>query len=153
MYRKWGSTLTMPGSHDVTKHAKVDFDEKEEKFLQENEVCRIATSLNEVPHIAPVSYLYEGGFFFFATDYGTKKYANLIRNNNIALDVDVYGSSVDNKAVIVQGVVEFIERGSEFRRLYTIFQSRFEWARRDPWNEGEAPFVRVIPNRKVSWGL
>jgi hypothetical protein len=49
--------------------------------------------------------------------------------------------------------VEFIERGSEFRRLYTIFQSRFEWVRQDPWKEGEAPFVRVIPNRKVSWGL
>jgi len=143
----------MSGSHDATKRAKVSFDEKEEKFLRENEVCRIATSLDEVPHIVPVSYLYEGGFFFFATDYGTKKYANLIRNNRVALDVDVYGSSVDNKAVIVQGVVEFIEGGSEFRRLYTIFQSRFEWARRDPWKEGEAPFVRVIPNRKVSWGL
>ena len=143
----------MSGSHDVTRNAKVNFDGKEEKFLRENEVCRVATSLNGVPHIVPVSYLYEDGFFFFATDYGTKKYANLIRNNKIALDVDVYGSSTDNKAVIVQGVVEFIERGSEFRRLYTIFLSRFEWVRRDPWKEGEAPFVRVIPNRKVSWGL
>ena len=50
---------------------------KETEFLKENEGCRISTCTNDVPHIAPVSYYFEDGFFYFATDYDTKKYANL----------------------------------------------------------------------------
>src|SRR5215208_3483369 len=61
--------------------------------------------------------------------------------------------SVDNKAVIIQGVVEFIERGEEFQKLYDIFYQKFDWVRQDPWKEGEAPFVKVKPLHKVSWGF
>jgi hypothetical protein len=25
--------------------------------------------------------------------------------------------------------------------------------RDDPWGEGEAPFLKVVPKNKVSWGL
>lgn len=99
-----------------------------------------------------MSYVFEDGVFYIATDYETKKYENIKENNRIALTVDVY-SSVGNKAVCVQGIVQVIERGSEFARLYNIFQKRFEWVRRDPWGEGEAPFLKVIPTHKVSWGL
>ena len=52
--------------------------------------------------------------------------------------VDVYNSSVDNKAVIIQGVVEFIEKRREFQKLYDIFYEKFDWVREDPWKEGEA---------------
>jgi len=66
--------------------------------------------------------------------------------------VDVY-DSVNNKAVSVQGTAEFIESGEAYSKLYGIFYNRFEWVRRDPWDEGEAPFIKISPNRKVSWGL
>jgi nitroimidazol reductase NimA-like FMN-containing flavoprotein (pyridoxamine 5'-phosphate oxidase superfamily) len=40
------------------------FTKDEEEFLLENEVCRVATSHNNIPHITPVTYIYEDGFFF-----------------------------------------------------------------------------------------
>jgi uncharacterized protein len=97
------------------------FTQAERNFLKENEACRIATCHNGQPHIAPVSYLFEendtAGFIFFATDYDSKKYKNLKRNRKIAFAIDVYNSSVDNKAVIIQvEVVEFIEGSDEFDR-------------------------------------
>jgi nitroimidazol reductase NimA-like FMN-containing flavoprotein (pyridoxamine 5'-phosphate oxidase superfamily) len=144
--------------HDLLNNAveqePVIFSKKEEKFLLENEGCRIATSYNDVPHIVPVSYIYDSGFFFFATDYETKKYKNLERNSNIGLLVDVYeSSSLNNTAVSIQGSSEFIAKGEEFRRLYDLFKNKFDWVRQDPWREGEAPFVKVKPISKVSWGL
>jgi nitroimidazol reductase NimA-like FMN-containing flavoprotein (pyridoxamine 5'-phosphate oxidase superfamily) len=131
---------------------KVTFTKAEKEFLNSNEACRIATCHDNIPHIVPVSYVFEDDVFVFATDYETKKYENISKNNRIALAVDVY-SSVGNKAVCVQGTAELVERGSEFARLYKVFNERFEWVRSDPWKEGEAPFVKVTPISKVSWGL
>jgi hypothetical protein len=71
----------------------------------------------------------------------------------MAIIIDSYRSSSDNKAVLIQGVVEFIERGTEFRKLYKLFSKKFKWVKNDPWREGEAPFVKVVPKSKVSWGF
>lgn len=132
---------------------RVIFSENEIKFLSSNEGCRIATvSYDNTPHITPVSYIFEEGYFFFATDYSTRKYKNLKENPNVALVVDVY-SSVNNKAVVVNGKVAIIEQGNDFQKLYNIFKTKFEWVRTDPWKEGQAPFIQVKPYKKISWGL
>jgi nitroimidazol reductase NimA-like FMN-containing flavoprotein (pyridoxamine 5'-phosphate oxidase superfamily) len=129
------------------------FNKKERKFLLENEVCRVSTSHNEVPHVTPVAYIYEKNFLFFATDYETRKYKNLKVNNRIAASIDIYNSSIENKAVLVQGTADIIEKGREFRNLYQKFYKKFEWVRKDPWKEGEAPFIKIRTFNKISWGL
>jgi uncharacterized protein len=134
-----------------SKQAK--FNKKEEKFLLENEVCRLSTSHNDIPHITPVTYIYEKNFLFFATDYETRKYKNIKLNNKIAVAIDTYSSSVENKAIIIQGIAAIIEGGKEFRDLYRKFNKKFEWVRKDPWKEGEAPFIKIRVTNKLSWGL
>ena len=141
-------------NNSINNNKELKFTKNEKKFLLENEACRVATtSYNNTPHVTPVSYIYEDGLFFFATDYDTRKYKNLKVNKNIALVVDVYNSSVENKAVVIQGTVDIIERGEEFKKLYEKFEKKFEWVRNDSWKEGEAPFIKVKPFSKVSWGL
>jgi nitroimidazol reductase NimA-like FMN-containing flavoprotein (pyridoxamine 5'-phosphate oxidase superfamily) len=130
----------------------IKFTIKESKFLKENEVCRIATCTKDVPHIAPVTYYFVDGFFYFATDYDTKKYANLKKNDKIAISVDIYLPG-KHKAVVVQGHTTFIEKGPQFKKLYEIFYKKFAWVREDPWKENEAPFVKITPKTKISWGL
>jgi uncharacterized protein len=142
------------GRNDRKKNNnEITFSKKEEKFLMENEVCRVSTSHNDMPHITPVSYFYEKRSFFFATDYETRKYKNIKLNNKIALAIDTYNSSVENQAVVIQGFANIIEKGEEFKKLYREFYKKFEWVRSDPWEEGEAPFVKVEAFNKVSWGL
>lgn len=99
-----------------------------------------------------MSYVFDDGAFYIATDYETRKYRNIKENDKVAIVVDVY-SSLGNKAVSVQGRAEIIETGKKFARLYKAFHQRFEWVRQDPWKEGEAPFLEVTPTGKVSWGL
>jgi nitroimidazol reductase NimA-like FMN-containing flavoprotein (pyridoxamine 5'-phosphate oxidase superfamily) len=101
---------------DSNNNKQLKFTEREIEFLLENEVCRIATSYKDIPHITTVSYIYENGLIYFATDYSTRKYQILEENKRIAVIVDIYNSSIDNKAVVIQGIVEFIEKSKEFKR-------------------------------------
>jgi len=55
--------------------------------------------------------------------------------------------------VIAQGEIKIIEHGPEFKKIYEKFFEKFEWVRRDPWKEDEAPFLKLIPITKASWGL
>lgn len=103
-----------------------------------------------MPHVVPVSYVFENGAFLIAVDYETKKYRNLLGNDRVALVVD---TASPNRAVIVQGHAEIFERGPEFRRAYKVFHKRLSWVRANPWKEGEAPFIRIKPLTKASWGL
>jgi nitroimidazol reductase NimA-like FMN-containing flavoprotein (pyridoxamine 5'-phosphate oxidase superfamily) len=130
----------------------VEFSNNELEFLQRNEICRIATSSNNIPHIVPVAYIFDEGMFYFATDYETVKFKNLKKNRNIAIVVDVYDSP-NNKAVLVQGIAKFIEQGEEFKRIYALFLKKFDWVKKEPWFEGESPFVAIKPEHKISWGL
>ncbi len=100
-----------------------------------------------------IEYIYEKDFLFFATDYETRKYKNLKINNRIAASIDIYNSSIENKALVVQGTADIIEKGREFRNLYQKFYKKFEWVRKDPWKEGEAPFIKIKTFNKISWGL
>lgn len=121
--------------------------------MSQNEVCRVSTSHNDIPHVVPVTYVYVNENIIFVTDYGTRKYKNLKINKNISVVVDVYDLSGRNMGIVIQGKAVFIERGEEFKRLYQIFNRKFEWVRKEPWEEGEAPFVKIDAFNKVSWGL
>jgi nitroimidazol reductase NimA-like FMN-containing flavoprotein (pyridoxamine 5'-phosphate oxidase superfamily) len=131
----------------------IKFTNLEANFLADHEICRLATANENTPHIAPVSYIFQDGKFAFATDYQTKKYRNIVKNNKVAIVVDTYQSSTDNKAVVIEGNAEILEGGPEFKRLYKKFYERFEWVRKEPWKQGEAPIVIVTATHKVSWRI
>jgi len=138
---------------NFSNRTKVKVTQKEHNFLSQNEVCRVSTSNNDIPHVVPVTYVYENENIIFVIDYGTRKYKNLKINKNISVVVDVYDLSGRNMGIVIQGKAVFIERGEEFKRLYQIFNRKFEWVRKEPWEEGEAPFVKIDAFNKVSWGL
>ena len=130
----------------------MNFTQKEIEFLNKMEECRVATSHDDMPHVKPVSYLFENGIFLIATDYDTRMYKNLLENPKVALAIDIYKNK-DHKAVCVQGDVTIIENGDEFSRIYKNFHDRFEWVKTQPWEENEAPFIKITPITKSSWGL
>jgi len=128
------------------------FSEKEKKFLMSMEECRVATSHDDIPHIKPVSFIFYDGNFLVATDYETRMFLNISNNPKMALVVDIYKHG-GHAAVCVQGKVEIIENGEEFSQIYKRFHEKFEWVRKEPWKENEAPFVKLFPSRKTNWGI
>lgn len=130
----------------------VKFSKAEERFLERNELGRLATVCPDgTPHVVPVCYIYQTGSFLVAIDYETRKYHNLLANNRVAFVVDVYKPGRGIRGVHVQGKSKILETGSEFREAYALFHKRFSWVRADPWKEGEAPFVKIEPIYKSSW--
>jgi len=126
------------------------FGREEERFLQENEVGRLATICPDgMPQVVPVCYIYRSGGLWVAVDYDSKKYRNLLSNNKVALIVDAGYDS--NRGMLVQGRVRIFEKGLEFRKAYAAFHKKFNWVRAAPWKEGEAPFIKIDPTRKASW--
>ncbi len=128
------------------------FSQKEIEFLKSREEARIATSHNDIPHVKPVSFVYYENKILVATDYKTRTFTNIKSNPHIGIVIDVYKSG-DHKAVCIQGKTEIIEKGLEFKKFYEMFYKKFEWVRREPWKENEAPFLKINPDNKVSWGL
>src|SRR5207245_5954046 len=102
------------------------------------------------PHVLPVSYNYDQDCAYVVTDYGTRKLKNLRENPHAAVLVDTDGTQ---KLLLIGGPVEIIEKGEEYKRLYKLFYSKLSWVKRDPWKEGEAPFLKVTPSFKAGWGL
>lgn len=130
----------------------IKFTKNETKFLKDMEECRLATSHDDVPHVKPVSFIFDDDRIIIATDYETRTYKNLSVNPKAAICIDVYDPK-SHKAVLIQGDVSIIENGEKFRSIYKKFHDLFDWVRSCPWEENEAPFLEIIPTHKVSWGL
>ncbi|MCV0430214.1 pyridoxamine 5'-phosphate oxidase family protein [Nitrosopumilus sp.] len=128
------------------------FTEKEKIFLNSIEEARIATSHDNIPHVKPVSFILVGNEIIVATDYNTRTFSNIKSNTKIGIVMDVYKSG-NHKAVCIQGNCEIVETGEEFNKLYDIFYKKFSWVRKDPWKEKEAPFLKINPTNKTSWGI
>lgn len=130
----------------------IKFGENEKKFLNSLEECRVATAHDDIPHVKPVSFLFDDGKFYIATDYETRMYKNLVKNPKVALSIDIYKLK-GHKAVLVQGDATILENGEEFKKIYKKFFDKFEWVRNEPWEENEAPIIKITPTTKTSWGL
>jgi len=130
----------------------IEFNDKEIKFLNELEEARIATSHDNMPHVKPVSFAFVDNSIVIATDYNTRTYNNIKINSKTGIVIDIYKSG-RHKAICIQGDTEIIEVGTDFKKLYNIFYKKFAWVRKDPWKENEAPFLKIIPKNKTSWGL
>ncbi len=130
----------------------ISFTRIEEEYLYSMEECRVATSHDDIPHVKPVSYIFEDDLFLIATDHKTRMYKNVLANPHAAITIDVY-SHGGHKAVLVQGKISIVEDGDEFARIFKKFHAKFEWVRNEPWDEKEAPFIVLTPFSKTSWGL
>ena len=130
----------------------IEFTQKELEFLDILEEARIATSHDDIPHVKPVSFIFLDNVILVATDHDTRTFSNVKSNPHTSIVIDIYKSG-EHKAICIQGKSEIIENGTEFKKIYDIFYEKFDWVKREPWKEGEAPFLKIMPKNKVSWGL
>src|SRR5437867_656865 len=127
----------------------VRFSEKEIKFVQERDLGRVATvSPTHWPQVTPVIHVCDGKNIYFATDYTTKKYKNLRKNDKIAIVFDVFGRQP--QGILVVGKAKIFDRGKEFLYGFDLLQKRHVYYRANPFKEGEAPIIKIMPTRKVS---
>lgn len=130
----------------------IKFTQKEIEFLDSLEEARLATCHDNIPHVKPVSFIYHQNTILIATDYNTRSFQNIRKNPLVSVVIDLYKSG-GHKAILLQGRVTVIDTGEEFNSIYKLFYKKFKWVRDDPWQEKEAPFLKIIPTNKASWGI
>lgn len=129
------------------------FSKAEIDYIEEETTCRLATpSKDAVPHVTPVIYVYDGKHFYIAIDYGERKLKNMRENRKVALVIDDT-LKMRSRGILVQGEVEILERGADYKYGLKLLFDRFEMYRRNPWGEGESPILKIEPKSKASWGI
>lgn len=79
-----------------------------EEFLSEPNLMIVATeNPNGYPHLTPVWYKFENGFFYFSTTAERKKGRNLVKNKKVGFAVAP--SELSYEAVVGYGDAEIIE--------------------------------------------
>jgi len=125
------------------------FSDSETKFLKSQWVCRIATASSDGwPHNVPVGFVFDGTVFYMSSDPGAKKLRNMAENSRVCIIVDE--PAKPRRAVMVQGLATLVEHGEEFERINEFIHK--QWGGKK-WKEGEQVAVRIVPTRKVSWGV
>lgn len=125
------------------------FNKRELDFLKSHELGRLATaSKTGFPHVVPIVYAMDGHDIIIAVDYGTKKLRNIRENNHVALVTD---ESVSHRGLMVEADCEILERGKEYLRLLQILYDAIEYYRKNPWNEGESPILKLHVTKAVYW--
>jgi nitroimidazol reductase NimA-like FMN-containing flavoprotein (pyridoxamine 5'-phosphate oxidase superfamily) len=61
-----------------------------EEFLHDQEVGRLATSLNGKPYVIPINYVYTNGKIIFHSNIGGKKMETIALNPSVCFEVDSY---------------------------------------------------------------
>ena len=67
----------------------IEFSQKEIEFLKKLEEARIATSHDNIPHVKPVSFVFEDNAIIIATDYNTRAYTNIKSNSQTSIVIDL----------------------------------------------------------------
>jgi nitroimidazol reductase NimA-like FMN-containing flavoprotein (pyridoxamine 5'-phosphate oxidase superfamily) len=86
---------------------------KVSKLIARERVCRVATAgEDDNPHVVPVCHVLAGEKIYFGSGTDARKVANLRKNPQIALTVDLYSEEWSQlRGVTVQGTATLISAG------------------------------------------
>jgi pyridoxamine 5'-phosphate oxidase family protein len=117
----------------MMKSNEVSFSDEEVEYLGQNRLARIATSsTNNQPHVVPVTYEFDGNYFYFGGWNLDKslKFRNIRNNKRVALVIDDLVT-----------VKPWRPRGIEIRGIAEVQEN------------SDGQYVKITPAHKVSWGL
>lgn len=130
---------------------------REREYLNKQFVGRIATAIDNIPHVTPVRYAFKHEKIYINTGRRSKKIRNLKKNNKVAFVVDDYASCDDVKrarGVFIEGEAEILESGKDYefgRRLihdkYASLKGFRIIAHKD------RVIIVINPSKVLSWGL
>jgi pyridoxamine 5'-phosphate oxidase family protein len=111
----------------------VYFTDEEVDFIGQSKLARVATSsAQNQPHVVPVAFEFDGTHFYFSgwNIRQSLKFRNIQGNGRVALVIDD-----------LQSVRPWRPRGVVIRGRAQVEENE------------NGVYVRVIPERKISWGL
>jgi len=135
----------------VTKLSKSDI-----AFIQKLPVGRLATATEECePVVRPVWPVFDGVFFYIASDPDTPKLEHIEANPQVSLTLDDYDREnwSNIRGIRIQGEAEILWNGEEYRYAYALLQEKYPEYRsaEGSWKEGDVPIIKVTMTSFAKW--
>ncbi len=132
------------------------------KFLELVLICRIATVDSQgYPHVVPGWYGWDGESLWISAFRSTRKVRNIRYTPMISVAIDTTTNHLDNRAVVLEGKAELVERPRDFLRekttwIYSRYLGTEGVLKEEPqsWiDDDENLLIKLTPERIKSWGL
>jgi nitroimidazol reductase NimA-like FMN-containing flavoprotein (pyridoxamine 5'-phosphate oxidase superfamily) len=128
----------------------------DKSFIQEMPVARLATSTEDCePMVRPVWPVFDGQYFYLASDPDTPKLDHIESNPQVSMVFDDYDK--DNwsnlKGIRIQGEAEVLWNGEEYRYAQSLLKEKYPEYRtqKGGWKEGDVPIIKIIPTSFDKW--
>jgi nitroimidazol reductase NimA-like FMN-containing flavoprotein (pyridoxamine 5'-phosphate oxidase superfamily) len=98
--------------------------EQIENIIQSQSVCRLACILNNEPYVVPISYYYDGSFFYCQSEEGKK--IDAMRNNpKVCMQIDLINGMNNWQSVVVYGEYEELKNWKAEKARKDMFEKIF----------------------------
>ena len=125
-------------------------------FIQQLPVGRLATATEDCePIVRPVWPVFDGLYFYIASDPDTPKLEQIEGNPQVSLVIDDYDKS--NWSVVrgirVQGEAEILLNGKEYVYAHSLLKEKYPEYQTEEggWKEGEIPIIKITPISYNRW--
>lgn len=130
--------------------------EERDAFLDEQRVCRVATSSVDGPHVAPLWYVWDGGNLWLYSIVGSQRWVDLGRDPRCAAVVDageaeygeLRGVELRCRAEVVGEVPRVGEPNPELEAVEREHARRYLKAFA---YDGRHAWLRLVPQREYTW--
>ena len=125
-------------------------------FIADLPIGRLATATEDCePVVRPVWPVFDGVYFYIATDPDTPKLEHIEANPQVSLVIDDYDRNnwSSYKGIRIQGEAEIMWNGKEYQYAHELLKEKFPEYRTEAggWKEGDLPIIKIIPTTFYKW--
>ncbi len=125
-------------------------------FIQTMPVGRLATATEDCePVVRPVWPVFDGIYFYIASDPDTPKLEHIEANPQVSLVFDDYDREnwSNIKGMCFQGEAELLWNGEEYRYAQSLLKEKYPEYRTEKggWKEGDIPIIKITPTSFSKW--
>lgn len=125
-------------------------------FIQKMPVSRLATATEDCePVVRPVWPVFDGVYFYIASDPDTPKIEHIESNPQVSLVFDDYDREnwSNIKGIRIQGEAEILWNGEEYRYAHDLLKEKYPEYRTEEggWKEGDLPIIKITPVSCNRW--
>ena len=132
------------------------FSQKELKYLQRQEIGRIATvSSDHTPHVTPVAFASDKETLYLNIEHDSKKARNIRENPKVQFVVDDAPTFESFRGVLISGKAELVSGGKSHEVARDLLYSKYpNYEEQYPIEEGgwSKYILIIIPTKILRWG-
>jgi nitroimidazol reductase NimA-like FMN-containing flavoprotein (pyridoxamine 5'-phosphate oxidase superfamily) len=98
--------------------------EQIENIIQSQSVCRLACVNNNEPYVVPLSYYYDGNYFYCQSEEG-KKIESMRKNPKVCMQIDLINGMDNYQSVVVYGEYEELKNWKAEKARKDMFEKIF----------------------------